>query len=68
MEGWRTTSSGPFELVDVEGEFEGRAELQTHVFHHHIAAEQQECFTINLLKEREKHFLLLSAHLFTNLS
>ena len=42
-------SSNPFELVDVEGEFEGGAELQAHVFHHHVASQQQECFAINLL-------------------
>jgi len=38
-----------FELVDVEGEFEGGAELQAHVFHHHVAAQQQEGFAVNLL-------------------
>lgn len=26
--------------VDVEGELEGGAQLQTHVFHHHVAAQQ----------------------------
>lgn len=36
--GGELISSSPFELIDVEGEFEGRAELQAHVFHHHIAA------------------------------
>lgn len=44
--------SGPLELVDVEGEFEGGAELQAHVFHHHVAAQQQEGFTVNLLRQR----------------
>lgn len=38
---WKTaarqlTSSSPFELVDVEREFEGWAEFQAHVFHHHV--------------------------------
>lgn len=45
----RLTPSSPFELVDVEGEFEGGAELQAHVFHHHVATQQQECFAVNLL-------------------
>lgn len=35
--GGKLTSSSAFELIDVKGEFEGRAELQAHVFHHHIA-------------------------------
>lgn len=35
--GGRLTSSSTFELINVKGEFEGRAELQAHVFHHHIA-------------------------------
>ncbi len=48
------TSSCPFELVDVEGEFEGGAELQAHVFHHHVATQQQECFAVNLLEQRER--------------
>lgn len=42
-------SSSPFKLVNVEGEFEGRAELQTHVFHHHVATQQQKGFPINFL-------------------
>lgn len=45
----RLTPSSPFELVDVEGEFEGGAELQAHVFHHHVATQQQECFAVNFL-------------------
>lgn len=28
-----------FQLVYVEGKFEGRTELQPHVLHHHIAAQ-----------------------------
>lgn len=43
------TSSGPFELVDVKGEFKGWTELQAHVFHHHVATQQEECFPVNLL-------------------
>lgn len=43
------TSSGPFELVDVKGELEGGAELQAHVFHHHVATQQEECFPVNLM-------------------
>ena len=56
--GWVMISSCPFELVNVEGEFKGRAKLQTHVFHHHVAAQQQESFTINLLRKRERGLFL----------
>lgn len=42
-------SSSPFKLVNVEGEFEGRAKLQTHVFHHHVATQQQKGFPINFM-------------------
>lgn len=45
--------SSPLELVDVEGEFEGRAELQAHVLHHHVAAQQQEGLAVNLLERKE---------------
>lgn len=44
-----TSGSSFFELVDVEDEFERRAKLQTHVFHDHVAAQQQEGFAIDLL-------------------
>jgi len=45
----RSTSSRPLELVDMEGELEGGAELQAHVFHHHVATQQQKCFAVDLL-------------------
>lgn len=45
--------SSPLELVDVEGEFEGGAELQAHVLHHHVAAQQQEGLAVNLLERTE---------------
>lgn len=54
-----TTSSSSLEFVDVEGEFEGGAKFQTHVFHHHIAAQQQEGFTVNILKEKEKQIFII---------
>jgi hypothetical protein len=43
------------ELVDVEGEFEGGAKLQAHVFHHHVAAQQQEGSAVNLLEEGNRN-------------
>lgn len=42
-------TSRPFELIYVEGEFEGGPELQAHVFHHYVATQQQERFAINLM-------------------
>lgn len=51
MAGWETSS--PLELVNVEGEFEGGAELQAHVFHHHVATQQQERFSVNFLQQVE---------------
>lgn len=47
------SDSRPLELVDVEGELEGGAELQAHVFHHHVAAQQQQCPAIDFLRPRE---------------
>lgn len=44
-----TENSSPLELVNVKGEFEGRTKLQPHVFHHHVTAQQQQSFAINLL-------------------
>lgn len=55
--GW-VTSSSPLELVNVEGEFEGGAELQAHIFHHHVTTQQQECFAVNLLQQMEEQFKL----------
>lgn len=45
--------SSPLELVDVEGEFEGGAELQAHVLHHHVASQQQEGLAVNLVFSEE---------------
>lgn len=55
---WKDTAtqdnSSPLELVDVEGEFEGGTKLQTHVFHHHVTAKQQQGFAVNLLQRTER--------------
>lgn len=50
--GWMTSSS-PLELVNVEGEFEGGAKLQAHVFHHHVTPQQQQRFAVDLLQQVE---------------
>lgn len=40
-----------FQLVDVEGEFEGRTKFQAHVLHHHVTTQQKESLPVNLLKQ-----------------
>lgn len=45
------TSSSLFELVNVEREFERRAELQAHVPHHGVAAQQQQGSAVDLLQQ-----------------
>lgn len=40
-----------FQLVDVEGEFEGGTKFQAHVLHHHVTTQQKESLPVNLLKQ-----------------
>lgn len=53
---WKDTAgqenSSLLELVDVEDQFEGGTELQTHVLHHHVTAQQQQGFSVNLLQTK----------------
>lgn len=44
---------GLFQLLDVMTEFECRAQLQSHVLHNDITAQQHQSFAIDLLKTEE---------------
>lgn len=44
---------GLFQLLDVVTEFECRAQLQSHVLHYDITAQQHQSFAIDLLRTEE---------------
>ena len=39
------------QLLNDVTQLEDRTQLQTHVLHHHLTVQQQQCFSINFLKE-----------------
>lgn len=40
-----------FQFLDVMAELEGRAQLQPHVLHNHVASQQHQSFAIDLLEQ-----------------
>lgn len=46
----RESQPSLFEFVDVVAEFQRRPQLQPQIFHHHLAFQQEQSISVNLLK------------------
>lgn len=56
----RESQPALFEFVDVVAEFQCRPQLQPQIFHHHLAFQQEQSISIDLLKGRKQQNTNLS--------
>lgn len=56
--GWLLLEFALFQPLDVMAQLERGPQFQTHVFHNHVAAQEHQSFSINLLRKQRSELVL----------